>query len=312
MKKLLLILIPMILLAEASDTIRLYGMVKIPSGTFVKGLNPEDDKFPTEATYFYEVMSRQKITVDAFWMDTTEVTQKEYHRLMGKVSGKKRGDNLPVYNVNWNEAVLYCNARSKEAGLDTVYTYEDKRKLRDVSINYNANGFRLPTDAEWDYARRGATTTIFYWGNLPEEGRYVYENIAKTTAPTEFGDIFIRKYRDITPVASYKPNPFGLYDIIGNVTEWCNNWSDTTSQKPLSLHNPHGPKTGKQRVFCGKSFYDPVESYLPMESLTYHKYLYKKVSSYHINIYWRSALKQSTSPAHCGFRCVRNVTDKEK
>ncbi|MEO7426496.1 MAG: SUMF1/EgtB/PvdO family nonheme iron enzyme [Fibrobacteria bacterium] len=161
-----------------------------------------------------------------FLMDSTEVTQGSFHRLMGRdpvpdSSKFGKGDDYPVYDVSWYDAVLFCNARSREAGLDTVYAYGRLERapggtvinLAGLTVNLDKRGFRLPTEAEWEYADRAGTETDFAWGPLADSGKA--------------GDFawFSSNARGTThQVASMKANRFGLYDMSGNVMEWVNDW----------------------------------------------------------------------------------------
>jgi formylglycine-generating enzyme required for sulfatase activity len=199
-----------------------------------------------------------------FWMDTTEVTQGEYDSLMKityadpkkKYSGctwsasNGMGRTVATYAVLWGDAALFCNARSKALGLpDTAYSYDSIKgqlgslcTLKNVSIKMNADAFRLPTEAEWEYACRGGTTTDFYWG----------KNVGDYTADfnTEIDNYVVWYYnsaglgRDTSgygahPVAKKIPNKYGLYDMLGNVSEWCNDVMDYYPFGPAT--DPTGP-----------------------------------------------------------------------
>lgn len=176
-----------------------------------------------------------------FWMDSTEVTQKEYKDLMSDPTyGYENfivppwhdsvglGDNYPAYKVNWHEAVLYCNALSKKNGLDTVYSYNGYSgnftgllRLSNIKVDYSKNGYRLPTESEWEYSCRATTTTDHYWGNATADDYAWYNNNGDSTSHEVSGKL---------------PNKFGLYDMSGNVGEWCNN--DTYGYTSEEKTNP--------------------------------------------------------------------------
>lgn len=193
-----------------------------------------------------------------FYMDSTEVTQKEYRQTMSNpVYGYKEyidphwsetygvGDEFPAYFVGWYDAVLYCNARSKALGKDTVYTYDsivgipgDSCKLINVNTNYNLCGFRLPTEAEWEYACRAGTNTDYYWGDEVNASNYAcYKGNSGGKSNI---------------VATKLPNQFDLYDMSGNLWEWCNDRYGKYST--VSVVDPTGPNTGSSRILRGGSW----------------------------------------------------------
>ena len=192
-----------------------------------------------------------------YYMDSTLVTQGDYVKLMGNnPSGKNTGDlRLPVEQVSWYDAVLYCNARSKRDNLDTVYSYTSLIRKGQTAVNIDGlafnikkNGYRLPTNAEYEYAERANTTGSHFFApdeqNVNERGNEYAWPINISGFTYEKGGIFT------TTVASKKPNPWGLYDIVGNVFEWVNDWDAPYSAAPEidpigQASGPEGKKIAK-------------------------------------------------------------------
>ena len=213
------------------------GMAWIKGGTFMMGAN---DGNANEAP-------AHQVTVSGFYMDKTEVTQAEYKRVMKTNPAQVTGDLArPVEYLTWFDAILYCNARSKLEGKDTVYTFTAVAKrgitctsLAGISAHLSAKGFRLPTEAEWEYACRAGSTTAYWWGaDTNGMGARVWStcNSGRTTHP----------------VATKLANAFGLYDMSGNVWEWCDDWYGPYAKAAAT--NPAGPANGTERVLRGGSW----------------------------------------------------------
>jgi formylglycine-generating enzyme required for sulfatase activity len=195
-------------------------MVLIPSGKFVMG-SPSNEEGRNDNETQHQVTLRKP-----FYMGKYEVTQEQWKAVMGKNPkqweavqlwknpiSKTKGAKLPVTDVSWKD----CQEFIKK-------------------LNGKTNGgYRLPTEAEWEYACRGGTTTAYSYGdNLTESDA----NVAGSS---------------IKEVGSYKPNAFGLYDMHGNVFEWCNDWYGSLQDGEVT--DPKGPATGERRVLRGGSFF---------------------------------------------------------
>nr|AGS53350.1 serine/threonine kinase [uncultured bacterium contig00014] len=199
------------------------GFVRINGGTFTMGspsyeANRSNDEF------------QHQVTVSAFYMGRYEVTQREYETVMGTNPSSNRGPNLPVVNVTWFDAVNYCNRRSQREGLISAYTISGTN----VTWNRSANGYRLPTEAEWEYACRAGTTSAYNTGS----------SITKSQANIDS--------RSTTEVGRFSPNSWGLYDMHGNVWEWCWDWYGEYSF--VDQTDPRGASSGSRRVLRGGSW----------------------------------------------------------
>ena len=226
------------------------------------------------------------VTLSSFYMDTTEVIQGDYFALMGVNPSYFPSDLWPVETVTWFDAVLYCNKRSKCDGLDTVYSYASVMgapgngcvALSGLAVDFAKNGYRLPTDAEWEYACRAGSTMDYYWG------RSFPPTTLDDTLTIDSNAVWRHNAGGMTQaVAGKKPNAFGLYDMAGNVMEWCNDWHgvyDSTAQT-----DPTGPSSGSYRVTRGGCYDDNSGS---QERSTY-----------------RGNYLPTSREKFYGFRCVR-------
>ncbi len=225
------------------------GFVLVRGGTFPMG-SPENEPWRCNDELLHNV------TVSDFYLASHEVTQAEYTAVMGKNPSNFSGGNLPVENISWLDAVAYCNARSSREGLTPAYQIEGMQ----VSWDRGANGYRLPTEAEWEYACRAGTVTPFNMRESPsaEEANY-YGHYPYQIEDHYFAQDNLKvrpgKYRQTTvPVGSFAANPLGLYDMYGNVSEWV--WDAYAAYSAAPQHNPTGAANGRQHVYRGGSWND--------------------------------------------------------
>lgn len=225
------------------------GFVLIKEGTFLMG-SPETENWRIEDETLHEV------SVSSFYIDPYETTQAEYEWLMGQNPSSFSGENLPAESISWLDAVQYANAKSQQEGLALAYEIHDG----EIIWNLSSNGYRLPTEAEWEYACRAGTLTPFntekslsadeanFYGHYPYEIEENYFNSSVLDAkPGE--------YRQTTvSVGSFEANAWGLYDMHGNVNEWC--W-DYYGPYDLSVtENPAGASNGTRHVYRGGGWND--------------------------------------------------------
>ena len=218
------------------------GFVLIPAGSFLMG-SPETENWRIEDETQHEV------SLSAFYIDPYETTQADYERLIGVNPSEFTGANLPVESISWLDAILYANARSEAAGLQPAYTVTEDSVIWDRS----AAGYRLPTEAEWEYACRAGTVTPFnleksldakeanFYGHYPYEIEENYFNDSVLEARPG-------QYRaETVTVGSFSPNAWGLYDCHGNVNEWCWDYYGAYDEAPSA--DPTGPESGTRHVY---------------------------------------------------------------
>ncbi len=225
------------------------NFVLIKGGTFQMG-SPDSEAWRSADE------TQHPVTVSDFYMSKYELTQKEYEEITGSNPSNFSGEDLPVENISWLDAVAYCNARSEKDGRTPVYIIDGQN----VSWDKSANGYRLPTEAEWEYACRGGTTTPFYQEKSPsaEEANY-YGHYPYEIEDNYFsqGNLEVKpgEYRQTTVVVdSFSENPYGLYNMHGNVGEWV--WDYYGEYPAEEQTNPAGPTSGTLRVYRGGGWND--------------------------------------------------------
>ena len=205
------------------------GLKLLPGGTFTMGeaLIDEDRLF-----------ERHVVTLTRpFFIGTHEVTNTQWKQVMGNVPSHWKGGNQPVEQVSWDDAVAFCRALSD---------LPEERKAGRV--------YRLPTEAEWEYACRAGTKTRFSFGDENNsdaeiEGHAWYTHNSGTNHKGGPGG---HAPKSTHPVGTKQPNPWGLYDMVGNVVEWCSDWHSELGNGPAT--DPQGPAEGAERITRGGCF----------------------------------------------------------
>ncbi|MFH1898882.1 MAG: formylglycine-generating enzyme family protein [Patescibacteria group bacterium] len=249
---------------EATSKATGIEMVLIPAGEFTMGSTKYGDERPV-----------QKVYVDAFYIDKYEITNAEYEKFDSVHKSEKdkysNGDDNPVVYVSWWDAIKYCNWRSGKEGLEPCYNENTGE------CDFTKSGYRLPTETEWEKAARGTDGRKYPWGNEePDAGGRHRANYSAS------GD----GYQYLSPVGSYESgkSPYGVYNMAGNVWEWCNDWYGKDYYKNSPYKNPKGPGSGEFRVLRGGSWFHHADDL--RTAYRYKNYLNVMGSFY-------------------GFRCVR-------
>lgn len=215
----------------------LIPMIFVEGGSFMMGSNDgESNEKPVH-----------QVKVSSFLIGKYEVTQKEWAEVMGSNPSNWKGDNLPVEQVSWYQAVDYCNKRSRKEGLQPCYSISGNTapaywSQGKVDCDWSANGYRLPTEAEWEYAARG--------GNKSKGYKYSGSNDIGSVA--WYGSNSGSKTQI---VGTKQPNELGIHDMSGNVWEWCWDWYDSGYYGKSQSSDPIGAGSGSFRVLRGGSWF---------------------------------------------------------
>jgi formylglycine-generating enzyme required for sulfatase activity len=208
----------------------------INGGDFTMGLPPAEDTRKDSPQH--------DVTISSFYMSIYQETQKEFRSIMGFNPAAYTEPDLPVEAVSWYDAIMYCNALSKTDGLNPVYAINGT----DVKWDRTANGYRLPTEAEWEYACRAGTKSLYYIEAFDKISKQNIDRRLFTYGNYDTGRVFFTQGR-VVPPGGYPPNSWGLYDMMGNVYEWCwDLWgSDYYTKGPKK--DPAGPDTPQDPMY---------------------------------------------------------------
>lgn len=238
----------------------------IPAGEFRMGDSfgeGRSDEFPVHEVF-----------VSTFYMGRTEVTWAQWQEVRDWAmdhgytmdSGSGKADTHPVHGVNWYDTVKWCNALSEREGLEPVYRLDDDGVYRsgdvDTEIRYGANGYRLPSEAEWEKAARGGLIDRrFPWGDIISHDWANYHANSPGSGPDydksdgvgDHPDYEIGGGPSTSPVGAFPPNGYGLYELAGNVSEWVNDWYGLDYYSMSPERDPLGALSGTHRMVRGGS-----------------------------------------------------------
>ena len=287
-------------------------MVLIPAGSFVMGhatnVFPVDEGNPDE-------LPQHTVYVSAFYMDKYEVTSNLWRKVYtwamndGYIYGYSFGGSWggkasthPVRSVDWYDAIAWCNARSQMDGFTPCYTNANGTVYANAAgnsfaggCNWAANGYRLPTEAEWEKAARGGVANHrFPWCDADDiqHARANYKAATNlfsydTSPTTGYHPTFATNDTPYTsPVGSFAPNGYGLYDMAGNVWEWCWDWYEGTYYSSSPATDPRGPSSGTDRVRRGGPWSGNCEA---------------------VRVADRNYVEPEDESSLNGFRCVRGL-----
>jgi len=242
------------------------GMTLVPAGSFQMGDTLDDGgegELPVHTVF-----------LKAFYLDKTEVTWAKWLEVREwavtnsydlETVGEGKTESHPVQSVNWYDCVKWCNARSEKEGRTPCYTRGGSTyktgEYDDIICNWSAQGYRLPTEAEWEKAARGGREgNRFPWGDtISHSNANYYAMSSMQWYDTNGTDGYHPSYSYeslpyTSPAGSFAPNGYGLYDMAGNVFEWCSDWYGDTYYGTSPSSDPTGPGEGSYRLIRGCSW----------------------------------------------------------
>ncbi len=236
---------------------RIKGMTIVSGWTFRMG-NPNEKS--DDPMVGFELPVHEVTISKPFYMGKYEVTQKEYFDVMGTNPSRFKDENRPVEQVSWYDAVKYCNKRSEKEGLEPCYTISGKK----VTCDFDANGYRLPTEAEWEYVCSvgvetdlisGAITSADTLHNAKDfeqdtylTGLYRVASSIRSDNHARFMDMRVDYPGQTHEVGQGRPNYFGIYNLNDNVNEYCWDWYKDGYYARSPKVDPRGPESGTYKT----------------------------------------------------------------
>jgi len=223
------------------------GMVFVKGGSFLMG---DQFKSGLRKVGNKDAQLVHRVKLSSFWMGKYEVTEAEYLRVMGMKPAFCKLIRVPATKVSWYDAVKYCNRRSRAERLNPCYTIDGKN----IKCDFQENGYRLPTEAEWEYAarERGRKVRLGNGKNIANPAEINFDG----SSPLKQSYSVVGVYRNKSiAVGQFAPNALGLYDMSGNVAEWCWDWYGKKYYDNSPLKNPQGVFSSPHRVLRGGSWF---------------------------------------------------------
>jgi len=253
------------------------GMVYIPAGSFMMG---NATNVFSESEGDVDELPQHTVHLDAFYIESREVTRSLW--LSVRVTAGSLGysfsnyllpypTDLPMTDLPWYDAVKWCNARTEIEGLTPVY-YTDAGftnvfRVGEINpyVDWSANGYRLPTEAEWEKTARGGLPDLrFPWSDYTNNISHEKANYEALGGNYDLSvgphPVFYTGAARPSPVGYFASNDYNVYDMAGNAWEWCWDWYDNAYYGSSPTNNPHGAASGIMRVRRGGSYYDPGDA----------------------------------------------------